>query len=237
MSKVIGNIGKMSVDASTRIEFDSLDHFSAFHSRVSVNNIPSILKLSGRVKGSYLELKVWTGDISYTPQIYLPNPSAFSEALFPVAKLRYMYLGKRWQEEVYSPFRSPSSHVETVQVEVVSVESLQRDGQTIRVMRIEYRGMPRAGMPDSSRLQAVAWVEPRSGVVYRQDVYIGNSKFRFDRLSEEEAQQTGEKLFERLLEEMKSSSQNPVEEGLRPEELEQPMAPNPKELEQTGVAL
>ncbi|MCA9261678.1 MAG: hypothetical protein KDA61_20815 [Planctomycetales bacterium] len=192
---VVGDIGSLKFVASTRLEFDSLDNFSAFESRVAVNDVDGVLKLAGRMKDGFLNLTVHAGEVSYKLRTYIPNESALSEALFPNSKLPYMYVGRKWQEEVYSPFRSPRLPVEMVEAEVTAVESLQRDGENVRAMRVEFRTESGAGIPEAARLQAVAWVEPESGVVLRQDVVVGRSHLRFERLSEEESDEVGRTLF------------------------------------------
>jgi hypothetical protein len=197
LKHVVGDIGDLKLDASTRLEFDSLDNFSAFESRVSVNDIPNVVKMTGRVNDAYLELSIRTGSSTYSPKVFIANQSALSEALFPDSKLPYMYVGRKWQEEIYNPFQSPNDPVELVEVEVVGIETIQREGESQRVMRIEYRGEIGPGVQDSARLKAIAWVVPSTGVVLRQDVFIGHSKLRFDRLETEQSQRIGARLFPR----------------------------------------
>ena len=86
MRRAVGNLGNMTFDALTRIEFDSLGNFSAFESRIALNDIPSVLSITGRVKDSNLELKIRSGDISYPTSVYLPDSKALNEALFPGGK-------------------------------------------------------------------------------------------------------------------------------------------------------
>jgi hypothetical protein len=194
MRRVVGDIGSMRFDARTELEFDSLDNFSSFKSRVSVNDVASVLQLSGRVNGSFLELKVHFGDVTYEPKVPIANQAALSEALFPDAKLPYMYVGRRWTEEVYNPFRAPSSPVETVDVAVTGIESIEFDGQQHKAMRVEFSGAPAPGVPEDALLQAIAWVRVSDGLVMRQDVLIASSRLRFERLSDEEAAEIGKNL-------------------------------------------
>ncbi|MAT71451.1 MAG: hypothetical protein CMJ58_18235 [Planctomycetaceae bacterium] len=198
MRTVVGDIGDLKFDAATRLEFDSLNNFASFESRVKINEIPDVLRMTGRMNGSYLQLKIRSGELSYPASIPIANDSALSEALFPDAKLPYMYVGKAWHEEVYHPFRSPSQPVETIEVEVVGEEILEKGDESIRVFRVDYRGEASPGIPEEARLQAVAWVTPDTGLVVRQDVYVGQSKLRFVRLSEEEAVDLSRELLERV---------------------------------------
>lgn len=198
MRSAIGDLGDITFDARTRIEFDALGSFSAFESRISINDLPSVLNISGRVEKSFLELHVRSGDVSYDTPVYLPDSKALNEVLFPDARLPQMYVGRSWREEIYSPFHSPGNPVEVVQAEVVSTEAIQYGDESRRTLRIEYRAMVGSGVPEEARLQAESWVEP-SGNVLRRVVYLGGSKLRFDRLKKEEATTVGGKLLEDLL--------------------------------------
>lgn len=192
----IGDLGKMTFDVLTRVEFDPLGTFSSFNSRISLNDMPSVMKMTGRIEGSYLRLKVRSNEFSHSTKIYLPNSEALSEALFPDAKLPYMHVGRSWQEKVYSPFRSPSDPVELVQVEVQEIENIEHHGEHRRVMRVEYRAVVGSGIPEQAKIQGVSWVDPKTGDVLRRDVYLGDSKLRFERMSKEAATAAGMKLFE-----------------------------------------
>lgn len=191
----VGNLGRMTFDVLTRVEFDPLGKFSSFNSRITLNDMPSVLKMSGRIEESHLKLKVNSNDFSHSTSIYLPNSEALSEALFPDAKLPHMHLGRSWQEKVYSPFSSPADPVELVQVEVKEVETIEYDGEVRRVMRVEYKSLVGSGIPEHARTQGVSWVDPSTGDVLRRDVFIGDSKLRFERLPKDAAIQAGLELF------------------------------------------
>jgi hypothetical protein len=196
MRQVVGDIGRMKLDAYTKLEFDSLDNFSAFESRVSINDISSLLELHGRMQGAYLNLKVKLNTAQpYKVNVFISNEAALSEALFPDAKLPYMYPGRRWTEDVYSPFRSPSDPVDSVEVEVTGQESIEYGGATERVLRVEYRGTQGPGIPEEARLQAVAWVRPVDGLVLKQEVYVNNSTLTFVRLPDDRAAEVGRQLL------------------------------------------
>ena len=182
-------------DRDDRNVFDSLNSFSSFNSNIEINDIPDVLMMSGSMSGAFLELKIRSGDLSYPASIPIANGSALSEALFPDAKLPYMYIGRKWYEDLYHPFHSPSEPVETIEAEVVSEETINVGEDTQRVFRVEYRGEARPGIPEEARLQAVAWVEPKSGDVLRQDVHVGQSKLRFTRVDEDEAREMADRML------------------------------------------
>jgi hypothetical protein len=195
MRQVVGDLGRMTLDAKTTMEFDSLDNFSAFRSSVSINDLSSVLTLDGKVHGEYLDLKVSFNGVTYSPKVPIPDQAALSESLFPDAKLPYLYIGRRWHEEVYSPFRSPNDPVETLEVEVTGVQLMKCGDVDERVLRVEFRGSPGPGVTEEERLQAVALVRASDGTVLQQEVYIANSKLRFERLSDEEAVEVCRRMF------------------------------------------
>jgi hypothetical protein len=192
----VGNLGSMTFDVLTRVEFDPLGKFTSFNSRISLNDMPSLLRMSGRIEDSHLQLKVRSSDFSHSTRIYLPNSEALSEALFPDAKLPYMHLGRSWQEKVYSPFSSPADPVEIVQVKVAAVETIEHDGEVRRVMRVEYKSLVGSGIPEHAKTQGISWVDPTTGEVLRRDVFLGDSKLRFVRLPKQAATTAGLELFE-----------------------------------------
>lgn len=192
----VGNLGEMTFDVLTRVEFDPLGKFSAFNSRIKLNDMPSVLQMTGRIEESYLNLKVRSSDFSHTTRIYLPNSEVLSEALFPDANLPYLHIGRSWQEKVYSPFSSPADPVDLVQVEVVAVETIEHHAEVRRVMRVEYKSVVGSGIPEHARTQGIAWVDPKTGDVLRRDVHLGSSKLRFERLPKEAAMEAGVRLFE-----------------------------------------
>lgn len=204
MRMAVPALGEMAFNVISRIEFDSLGNFSSFESKVILNDMPSVMKLSGRVKDSYLRLNVISGQLPYEFVVYMPDSKSLNEMLFPGADLPYMYVGRQWQEEVYSPFRAAGDSIELVQVEVVAEESLEYQGETRRVLRVEYHGLIGSGLSDKARLQSVSWVEP-TGAVLRRDVYLGSSKLRFNRLPDDEAVQIGKELFKEILDLEKTS--------------------------------
>ncbi len=198
MRHILGEIGNMTFNVLTRIEFDTLDNFTAFESRIAMNKVPSVLLITGKVKDSNLELEIRSNGITYPTSIYLPHTKSLNEALFPDAKLPRLVVGRRWRKEVYSPFHAPNDPIEIVQAEVVSEDSIEHQGKRRQVLCVEYHGMVGSGVPKNARLHAVSWVGS-DGTVLRHDAYLGGTKMRFERLTKTEAAKIGVDLFERLL--------------------------------------
>ena len=198
MRTAIGNFGDISFDANTRIEFDALGNFSAFNSRVVINDMPSLLNISGRVDDSNLNLNVRSGEVSYKTSVYIPESDSMNEILFPTSMLPDMYVGRTWREEVYNPFKNPGDPIDMFQAEVVSKEPIAFGGQLRDVYRVEFRSMNVSGIAHEARLQAECWVEP-SGKVLRRDVHFGTAKLRFERLESDEAREASTELLDDLI--------------------------------------
>ena len=199
MRTTVGSFGDITFDAKTRIEFDAIGNFSAFNSRISINDLPSVLRMSGRIEDSHLNLRVSSGEMSYTTSIYLPDTRSMNEILFPTASLSGMYVGRTWREEVYSPFHSPGDPIEMLLAEVVAKEQIMMGEEVKRAYRIEYRTLNVSGITHDAHLQAECWVEPSTGRVLRRDVFLGDSKLRFNRVDDEGTEAVGRELLDELV--------------------------------------
>lgn len=199
MRIAVGELSNMSFDARTRIEFDPLGVFSSFHSRISLNDLESVFVLSGRMEDSYLQLKVRAGTFTRVTPVHLPDSKALSEALFPASKLTNLKVGRSWQEEVYSPFHTNGDPTDLIRAEVVGLEQLEVVGITRWVLRVEYYSMSGVGVPEKARQLAVSWVDKKSGEVLRRDMFVGTTKLRFERVTDEEAERIGQELFDDIL--------------------------------------
>ncbi|MEM9352477.1 MAG: hypothetical protein AAGA92_05650 [Planctomycetota bacterium] len=197
MRHAVGDFGRLEFDATTRVEFDSLGTFSAFESKIQVNDIPSVLQMSGRVKEGHLKLKVRSGETVYSPNVQLSNQAALSEALFPDPLLTNLREGRTWREEVYSPFRPPTHPTEPVEARVLGKETIEVNGERVKVMCVEYLSASSSGISQASRRQAKSWVD-MNGVVMQRDVYLGRSKLRFVRLPDETSAALSDEFFPAL---------------------------------------
>lgn len=200
MRSTVAGMGNLKFVAKTRIEFDSLDNFSAFESSISVNDVAGIVKMSGRVKESKLLLKIQSGTLNYSHGIEIPDQAALNEALFPDSRLPYMYVGRHWQEQVYNPFSNPSEPIDRVDATVVEAEFLEHEGQRKRVLRVDYHSSSVVGVSDKARLRAQTWVLP-NGVVLKQVVYLASAKLCFKRLAGEEVTERASEFFPLLMSE------------------------------------
>src|SRR5688572_27392390 len=117
MSTIVRGLGSISLDTRSRMVLDSLDNLSSFETRVRLNDMPLVMKVTGRVDGPDLILKISSGDITHTERYPVPNASMLTSELIPEPKLLQVYVGRKWQQEVYSPFRPPNDSLEVLQAE------------------------------------------------------------------------------------------------------------------------
>jgi hypothetical protein len=180
MGSIVDNLGPIQLDTRTRVVLDSFGKLSCFDSKVQLNDLPLVVRVYGVVEGPGLRLRFISGDASHEVHCPLPASSIIDGELAPEPKLLQVYVGRRWQTEMFSPFRPPVDAIELVQAEVVDEESILHEGELTRVRRIEYRSLSAAGVSSEQTLRAQAWVG-EDGTVLRYDVHLLNTKLRFQR--------------------------------------------------------
>lgn len=195
MNTLVQGLGEISLDTRSRIVLDSLNNLSSFETRVRLNDLPLVMRVSGRVDGPNLQLKIRSGDVTHTVKYPAPSNSLIASELIPEPKLLSVYVGRKWQQEIYSPFRPPTDSMEILQAAVVEESWFERRGERQRVKRIEYRAMSPAGVAADNMLRAMVWVGD-DGTVLRQDLYLMETKLRFERRSEPHMLKRAEELLD-----------------------------------------
>jgi hypothetical protein len=195
MSMIVRGIGTISLDTRSRIVIDSLDNLTSFETRVRLNDLPLVMKVSGRVDGPDLLLKITSGEVTHTARYPVPKESLLASELIPEPKLLQVYVGRKWQQEVYSPFRPPRDSLEVLQAEVVEECWFERHGERTRAKKIEFRAMSPAGVATDNTLRAVVWVGD-DGTVLRQDLHLMDTKLRFERRDEPHMLKLAEELLD-----------------------------------------
>ncbi|MEX0614144.1 MAG: hypothetical protein WD738_24100 [Pirellulales bacterium] len=195
MSTLVRGLGDISLDMRTALVLDSLGKLSSFDTRVWLNDLPLVMKVLGRIEGAELVLKLQSGDVTHESRYPIPSDSLLASDLIPEPKLLQVYVGRKWQQEVYSPFRPPNSSLEILQAEVVEEGLIEQRGARIRARKIDFRTLPPAGVASSNTLRAVVWVDDE-GTVLRQDVHIMNAKLRFERCTDPDVLKRAEALLD-----------------------------------------
>ncbi len=195
MSTIVRGLGPISLDTRSRIALDSLNSLSSFETRVRLNDLPLVMKVTGRVDGPDLLLKITSGEVTHTARYPVPKNTLIASELIPEPKLLQVYVGRKWQQEVYSPFRPPSDSLEVLQAEVVEESWFEGHGERRRARKIEFRVMSPAGVAADNTLRAVVWVGD-DGTVLRQDLYLMDTKLRFERRDEPHMLRLAEELLD-----------------------------------------
>ena len=195
MSSLVRGMGKITLDTRTLLVLDSFGNLSSFNTKVQLNDMPVVMKVQGRVEDAQLRIRVQSGDISHEVSYPVPSQALSANELIPEPKLLQVYVGRKWQQEVFSPFRPPTSSMEILQAEVVDESNIERRGENVHARRIEYRTLSAAGVAADNTLRAVVWVA-EDGTVLRQDIYLMNAKLRFERCVEPEMLELAEKLLD-----------------------------------------
>jgi len=153
------------------------------------------MKVQGRVAGAELVLRIESGEVSHVVRYPVPTGPLLASELIPEPKLLQMYVGRKWQQEVYSPFRPPGNALEIVQAQVVDECLIDHRGETLRARKIEYRTLSGAGVAANTTLRASLWVA-EDGTVLRQDVHWIDAKLRFERCTEPHMLKLAEELLD-----------------------------------------
>jgi hypothetical protein len=195
MGSLVRGLGRISLDTRTSLVLDSLGSLSSFDTKVRLNKLPVMMKVQGRVDGAELRVKIQSGEVTHEVSYPVPAQSLSANELIPEPKLLQVYVGRKWQQEVFSPFRPPGSSIEILQAEVVEEGTIDHQGRTTKARKIEFRSLSPAGVAADNTLRAVVWVA-EDGTVLRQDMYLMTAKLRFERSTDAETLELAQELLD-----------------------------------------
>ena len=183
-------IDRLRMDARSVLTIDSLGHLLRFDSSVRVDPFHDVICVRGTVEGRQLQLKVRSGETSFTSEAFLPSDALLSDALSPQTRLPGLREGQTWTMPVYSPFWSSKNPLEIVHATVESLEPIIWNGDPENCWLVVYRSDPGSG-GISQDPRGRLWVR-RDGAVLRQQVFLFDSIIRFDRLPDDKAVELAE---------------------------------------------
>lgn len=183
LGRLVRVLGDISLDTRSTFVLNAFGDLSYFKTDVHLNDLPIVMRVRGKVDGAELKLKVQSGDVTHEVVYLAPTKSQLTSELVPDPKLLQVYVGRKWQQEIYSPFRPPTDSLQIMQAEVVEERSIDHRGERIRARKIEYRSLSSAGVSNNNALHAVVWVA-EDGMVLRQEVDLMEAKLRFERCTE-----------------------------------------------------
>ena len=113
MGSLVRSLGEVSLDTRSVFVLDSLNNLSSFNTKVRLNDLPIVMQVRGKVDGAELKLTIQSGDVTHPTVSYpIPSYSSLTSELIPDPKMLQIYVGRKWQQEVYSPFRPPGNSLE-----------------------------------------------------------------------------------------------------------------------------
>ena len=77
MGSLVRVLGEVSLDIRSAFTLDSLNNLSSFTTKVKLNDLPIVMRCTGKVDGAELKLKIQSGDVTHAPVSY-PVPSIFA---------------------------------------------------------------------------------------------------------------------------------------------------------------
>jgi hypothetical protein len=186
MSTIVDHLGQITLDMRNRISLDAFGQLTAFDTEVHLNDMPAVIRMHGLGDDTDLRLRIVTGNVTHRISYPMPQNSTLAGELTPDTKLLQMFVGRRWQREVISPFRPLNQSIEILQAEVVTEEMLYHEGQLVNTKRVEYRTLDNTGIAAKDSLRARLWVMD-DGTVIRQDIFLINVRLRFNRKLDEQS--------------------------------------------------
>jgi hypothetical protein len=180
IGSLIHGLNRIELDMRTRLTLDSLGALSSFDTRVRIVDVPLVMQVRGLVEGNELKVAMQSGEIKHEASFPAPREALLANDLFPETKLLDLQVGRRWQQEVFSPFKTS---LELIQAEVVAEGLIEHRGAQVNAKRIEFRSLSNAGVAAEKSLRSMLWVAD-NGTVLRQDLYFMSAKLRFERCLE-----------------------------------------------------
>lgn len=185
LHSLLRSLGKMDMDACSRVEIDPQGAFQAIHSTVRVGQLADAVQVTGQVVDYQLAFEVRSGEFTYKKRLPLSPDSLVASELSPQAELPHLRVGQSWTMPVYSPFY-PNQPMEILEAMVEEEGLLRWDEKMQRTLIVKYRQDSGAGLLTSNKPRSVLWVAA-DGRVLQQETTILNSKLRFIRMTPAEA--------------------------------------------------
>lgn len=195
LAPLLKSLSDVSLQMRTRTTYDSFDRLAAFHTDMTVDHIETKIEVTGRVREDTVALTVRVGGLTKRSEHAWPSDAQLGGEMTPAARLLPLYEGRRWSQEVYSPFASPKQPLELIEAVVTERLRPMFAGKPIDAWRVEYRSTDKTGSTDEGRLRAVLFVA-EDGRVLQQEINFLGSKVLFTRLGDGESQLLADKLLE-----------------------------------------
>ena len=176
-------LDSLSLETRTRTAFDGFGRLARFETQIEVNQLEFPIRVIGTVAGRNLKLRLRAGEISQSLEKPWPAEGVLAHELLPETKLMGIYVGMRWQREVFSPFSASTEPLEMLEAVVVEDVKLEYGDEVVLARKVEYSVPERTGASEEDRLRARMWIA-EDGRVLKQETYLLGSRLTFIRLGE-----------------------------------------------------
>ena len=188
-------LGKLNLDAQTRMDIDPLGHLDGFSSTLRLSGLSHAVRMTGHVSDGHLETKVQVGEIRYPNNFRLEPGALVSGDFSPMAVMKDLRIGQTWTQRTFSPLRPPGGPMETLRADVVREDWVEWDHRSVKTLLVEYRADSGTGFASNGPPRGRSWVL-KDGRIIQQEVSLLNSKMRFIRLTPLETEPYIDKLEE-----------------------------------------
>ncbi len=193
-SDVASTQHQFSLRVDSQMDFDHFGQLHGFESQVDIDDLEQLVRIQGLVLDGKLRVRAYVhvpqgeGEMSadsLVSDMNLPLPSGHivADDLTPRPRFVGLRLGQSWQFETYRPL-APNSPLQLVEATVAKRESLNWNGRSEPVYRIDYHRPASEGLSVNRHLGSV-WVLAKEGTAIRQTVRFGGRVLRFERLADE----------------------------------------------------
>ncbi len=183
LRSMLGRMGPLDIDKTSRMVVDPLGRLVGFESRLKIADIPDAIKLQGQIDGATLHLAVQSGEVSCKLEQALPPNALVADELSPQTRLPGLRVGQTWTMPLYSPFSPPTSPIEILAARVEQSQQFSWAGKPVLTRVVVYRSDAGAGL-GSGEVRGRMWVR-EDGLVLAQEIVLLRSRFQFVRLSDE----------------------------------------------------
>jgi hypothetical protein len=187
---------KISMETASRLTIDPLGRLLRFDSTVSVDSIKNVIRMSGVLEGSRMQLQIRSSGLSYTREFNLPPKALLGDALSPQTHLPNLRAGQSWTVPVFNPLRPANDPMEILHASVEEPEFIDWRGKILKAWVVVYQIDSGYGISSQRAPQSVLWVREDGRVLKQQITLFDSSTMTFERLGRDESRQLVEQSLE-----------------------------------------
>lgn len=221
---MLASLKNLSLKMRTTTTFDSLGSLASFQTKMYLSKLDTPIQLIGRVKNDVMKVQVRAAGITHRLEKEWSSKAALAGELTPASRLLPLWDGRRWTQEVYSPFSSPNSPLEMLEAVVTGQIRMDHGDSSADVWVVEYRSVEKTGSTDEGRLRSRIYVN-ESGWILKQESFLFGSSVLLYRESEERSAELAAELLDLPLNEGGSPRDRAESSELGPSELGNPEPP------------